>query len=313
MEGSRKSRKVPGAWPLCSLSARMPCNATPPGYLSGTDFCTPAALLSTDNSHALPAPLAQALQAARERLAAGPSGGDAGAVLAELAVELAGAEVAKAMTADTKDLHGAVGKLGKASVFALWGGRGRNGSSAGAGRSARRRQQTGRQGKCYWEGAALLPGGSSAGCWGKMLGAAARKKHLLPSALLPPSGLWSAPSPRTSPRPVLYLTERQFSPQPEQCDAFGLRFLAAGGGARLLPGHLKSLQGRPPARPGSTQPGGVRVNVGQGGGVGVGWFGGRVRATAPGHPLDSSAANQACLSLQEAFCWGGGLQGRPPS
>ncbi|KAL4442413.1 hypothetical protein ABPG77_004997 [Micractinium sp. CCAP 211/92] len=56
--------------------------------------------------------LLQALQRAQARLHAAPSG-SAPAVLAELQAELAGAELAAGMTATTKELHGAVSKLGK--------------------------------------------------------------------------------------------------------------------------------------------------------------------------------------------------------
>ncbi len=61
-----------------------------------------------------PAPGSQALQRAQARRRAAPSA-SAPAVLAELQAELAGAELAAGMTATTKELHGAVSKLGKAS------------------------------------------------------------------------------------------------------------------------------------------------------------------------------------------------------
>ncbi|KAL4447903.1 hypothetical protein ABPG75_005122 [Micractinium tetrahymenae] len=56
--------------------------------------------------------LLQALQRARARLLADP-GASPQAVLAELQAELAGAELAAGMTGATKELHGAVSKLGK--------------------------------------------------------------------------------------------------------------------------------------------------------------------------------------------------------
>ena len=72
----------------------------------------------------------QAVGKARQQLLAAPAAPPQ-AVLQELHAELAAADVARAMTADTKDLHGAVSKLGKVGAWLCWAVLGRVGLGGG--------------------------------------------------------------------------------------------------------------------------------------------------------------------------------------
>lgn len=102
----RAARTLCTPMPLPSTAAAVPCAA--PALP-----CRPCSFAGEGTPGRLP--LLQAISAARQRLES-DAGAQPAAVLAELAAELAGGELLRGVTADTKELHGAVGRLGKARL-----------------------------------------------------------------------------------------------------------------------------------------------------------------------------------------------------
>lgn len=198
----------------------------------------------------------QAVSAARQRLltnaAAQPQ-----AVLAGLHAELAGAGVAKAMTADTKELHGSVSKLGKVRA----GGR-RSRCMRRAAGSGRGKAWKGRSRQPRWLveclDACLMCHMSHAAGGQLRAGRQLPQFHLCPG-LIPLLEVPACPVPNCCSKPLLPACPCLPLPAPACCCSPSRQYFNicafADCGPLLQPRHCQGLQARPPTAPCSAQPG----------------------------------------------------------